>query len=139
MTKELFITELRKALAVRVSASEIEIHADYYREYISMEIVKGKSEEEVLHELGDPRLIAKSIIKARDDGANYTEDPVQEKYTEKTSSRKKLPLWVILLLVVLITVLVLGVLIRFVVQFLPIILIVIIIAGVVSFVQRMLT
>ena len=34
---------------------------NYYENYIETEMRKGKSEEEVINELGDPRLIAKSI------------------------------------------------------------------------------
>ena len=34
---------------------------DYYDKYISDEIKKGKTEKEVIDELGDPRLIAKTI------------------------------------------------------------------------------
>ena len=38
---------------------------NYYENYIETEIRKGKSEEEVINKLGDPRLIAKSILAGR--------------------------------------------------------------------------
>lgn len=38
---------------------------NYYENYIETEIRKGKSEEEVINKLGDPRLIAKSILASR--------------------------------------------------------------------------
>ncbi len=62
MSKQEFIDRLRTALNGRIPASKVEETASYYQDYINTEIRKGKSEEEVLASLGDPRLIARTII-----------------------------------------------------------------------------
>ena len=59
-----FLDKLRLALSGQVAASQVEESIAYYREYISTQIRMGQSEETVLRNLGDPRLIAKSIISA---------------------------------------------------------------------------
>ena len=62
MTKFEFSEKLRKALSGRVSHVVVNENVSYYERYIDTEIKKGRSEKEVLEELGDPRLIAKTII-----------------------------------------------------------------------------
>ena len=64
MDRTEFIERLQRALAGGVNSSRVAENVQYYREYIDMEIRKGRSEEEVLGSLGDPRLLAKSIIEA---------------------------------------------------------------------------
>lgn len=77
MDKNEFLEKLAKALAGQVPASVIEENINYYSSYISGEVQKGHSLQQVLEELGDPRLIAKSIIDANGGGsdmAGYYED-----------------------------------------------------------------
>ncbi len=62
MTKEEFLTELREALSGSISPAAVNENVRYYDEYIETESRKGRSEDEVMGELGDPRLIAKTII-----------------------------------------------------------------------------
>lgn len=64
MTKEQFIMELEQCLQGEVSAYELSDSLTYYRQYFEDEIRNGKSEEQVVEELGSPRLIARSIIDA---------------------------------------------------------------------------
>ena len=61
MTKEEFLEGLKRALFSTGSQSLIEYNLDYYSSYIDGEIAKGRSMDEVMNELGDPRLIANSI------------------------------------------------------------------------------
>ena len=68
-----FLDKLRLALSGQVAASQVEESVAYYREYISTQIRMGQSEEAVLRNLGDPRLIAKSIISANTAEDNYTQ------------------------------------------------------------------
>ena len=68
MTREEFITQLRLTLQGKVSSEKVQENISYYNEYINGEIQKGKSEAEVLHLLGDPALLAKTIIAADDAG-----------------------------------------------------------------------
>ncbi len=62
MTKDDFLTELRSALSGNVSADVINENIRYYENYIDMGLRKGSGIEEVLEELGNPRLLAKTII-----------------------------------------------------------------------------
>nr|WP_314610619.1 DUF1700 domain-containing protein [uncultured Lachnoanaerobaculum sp.] len=61
MTKEEFLEGLKRALFSTGSQSLIEYNLDYYSSYIDGEIAKGRSMDDVMKELGDPRLIANSI------------------------------------------------------------------------------
>ncbi len=61
MNKEEFIQALRRDLSGDVPQNVLEENVQYYREYIDGEVAKGRSEEEVVGELGTPRLIAKNI------------------------------------------------------------------------------
>ena len=60
MSREEFLTELRKALQGRVSQQAVNDNLLYYEEYILTESHKGKTEAEVIAELGNPRLLANS-------------------------------------------------------------------------------
>ena len=61
MSKNEFLKILKESLSMSLDINEINAQIDYYDKYISDEIKKGKSEKEVIDELGDPRLIAKTI------------------------------------------------------------------------------
>lgn len=72
MTKEQFMMELEQSLQGEVSAYELSDSLTYYRQYFEDEIRNGKSEEDVIRELGSPRLIARSIIDAHgNEGAAF--------------------------------------------------------------------
>ncbi|MGN0365418.1 MAG: DUF1700 domain-containing protein [Suilimivivens sp.] len=64
MTKQEFLLQLQRTLNGSIGSNEAESHVSYYREYIEIEMRKGRTEEEVTTELGDPKLIAKSIADA---------------------------------------------------------------------------
>ncbi|MCR4955513.1 MAG: DUF1700 domain-containing protein [Lachnospiraceae bacterium] len=66
MTRQEFIAELRNALQGQVSAATISDSVQYYESYIMQESRKGRTEEEVIEELGNPRLIAKTIISSHE-------------------------------------------------------------------------
>lgn len=68
MTREEFLSRLRLALQGNVGSDKVQENINFYQEYIIEEIRKGKSEEEVLQSLGDPALLAKTIITANDAG-----------------------------------------------------------------------
>lgn len=67
MTRQEFVSELRIALQDQVSQQTLKENLDYYETYIMQESRKGRTEEEVLEELGNPRLIAKTIISSEPD------------------------------------------------------------------------
>lgn len=61
MTKQEFLEKLKTALSGRVNPEVVTENLRYYEDYINTEVRKGKSEEDVLGALGDPRLIARTI------------------------------------------------------------------------------
>ena len=72
MKKDEFLMLLRQALSGDVPPGVIEENIRYYDSYISEEVRKGLTEEEVTAGIGDPRLIAKTIEETTDgasDGA----------------------------------------------------------------------
>ena len=71
MTKAEFLDTLRKALNGQVSPGVIAENLNYYDSYISGETRKGRSEQDILDELGDPRLIARTIIDAEGGPSSY--------------------------------------------------------------------
>lgn len=72
MTKQEFLAGLEEALAGEVSQQVLLENMRYYRSYIDGEVEKGRSEAEVLNELGSPRLIARTIADATEAGAEST-------------------------------------------------------------------
>ena len=64
MTKQDFLSGLERALSGEVSQQVLMENMKYYRDYIDGELRRGRSENDVMEELGSPRLIARSIIDA---------------------------------------------------------------------------
>ncbi|MCR5271790.1 MAG: DUF1700 domain-containing protein [Lachnospiraceae bacterium] len=62
MNKETFLRELRTALLHKIPAGAITEQVNYYDNYIMEETRKGASESEVIEKLGEPNILAKSII-----------------------------------------------------------------------------
>ena len=78
MGKQEFINQLRRSLSSIQDYIFVNDTISYYENYIESQIRMGKTEEEVMQELGDPRLIAKSICATHvnedeDSYANYQE------------------------------------------------------------------
>ena len=74
MTKFEFLDKLKIALTGKVSATLVEENMTYYNEYIDSQIRMGKSEEEVMNMLGDPRLIARTIVQTNGTAGDSVED-----------------------------------------------------------------
>lgn len=68
MNKQEFLNRLRAALNGRISPERVNENVNYYEEYINTQIRMGKSEQDVLASLGDPRLIARTIIETAGQG-----------------------------------------------------------------------
>lgn len=83
MKKDEFLQILRRALNGDVPPSVVEDTVRYYDDYITQESLKGTPEEEVIAEIGDPRLIAKTIEDTTDGSG---EGNYQESFSE-TSQR----------------------------------------------------
>lgn len=64
MDRKEFMEKLQRALAGGLNSSMVAENMRFYQDYIDSEIRKGRTEAEVIDSLGDPRLLAKSIIEA---------------------------------------------------------------------------
>lgn len=90
MTSAEFMKELRSCLEGEVSGSVIADTVTYYDSYIRDGINSGKTEEQVLEELGPARLIAKSIIDAQDGAARkQVEWAEEERKREEREERDR--------------------------------------------------
>ena len=119
MNKQEFLDRLRSALNGRLSPSQVAENINYYEDYINTEIRKGKSEAEVLKLLGDPRLIARTIVETsggeKDDyqdaayqnasyqGTNYQQNNGYYYRQEDTKPRGiRMPGWLWAIIIILI-------------------------------------
>lgn len=87
MTKSEFLEILRQQLDGEMPSGEIYSNIHYYDQYIDKELLSGKTEEEVMNELGDPRLIAKTLIDA-DEGPLYNSTYQDVNYRDDTSRQQ---------------------------------------------------
>lgn len=73
MDKKEFLDILYTQLSGQLPEGIIAGHIQYYRNYIDEELQKGRSEADILGELGDPRLIARTLLDTNDSSsAPYT-------------------------------------------------------------------
>ncbi|MBE5877814.1 MAG: hypothetical protein E7290_13155 [Lachnospiraceae bacterium] len=132
MNQEAFIREFQEALAGKVPDNIIRENTEYYRNYIRTQMNQGMTEEEVLRALGDPRLLAKTVVESHkfsnEGQSSYTEyrDTAREQgnyYSEELqeSKMRKVPGWLIAVLVILILFAVLKLAFSVLVFFAPII------------------
>lgn len=77
-----FLKELRTALENDLSGPIIRENIDYYDQYIRQEAAGGKTEEEVISMLGDPWILARTIIDTAGEGNGKTV------YEERTYSNR---------------------------------------------------
>lgn len=80
MKKQEFLEKLYDALCESMDKSEAQIHVKYYKQYIEEKVREGKKEKDVIAELDNPRLIAKSLIEAGDDAFKYSDDVGEDKF-----------------------------------------------------------
>lgn len=62
MSREEFLRGLENALSGNVPPAVVRDNLRYYDDYIRSERQKGRSEDDIMDELGDPRLIARTIM-----------------------------------------------------------------------------
>lgn len=149
MSKYDFLEQLRDYLSGQLSESIIQNHVDYYRNYIEAEVRGGRTESEVLSELGDARLLGKTIIDAGQATgyAGYssesftqstnTSDNSTSGQKKKTSNKNSFLHKAKILLVIALIIAVLFFIVRFAVRLLLYILPVIVILAIISyFVKR---
>ena len=86
MNRHEFLKQLEHALEAEMNPAKVRGHVDYYRSYIAEEVKNGKPEKEVMDLLGDPWVIARSII---DSPLNETED--QYTYADYEEAEQEAP------------------------------------------------
>lgn len=79
MTRQEFLEELRIALQGEISQARINEHLRYYENYIMEEARKGRTEQQVIEQLGSPRLIAKTLI---DTTGSYEREYEEHTYSD---------------------------------------------------------
>lgn len=62
MSKTEFLDILYNQLSGRMPEGNVAAHVQYYRNYIEDEQQKGRTETDILNDLGDPRLIARTLL-----------------------------------------------------------------------------
>lgn len=119
MDKQEFLEKLRLALNGKVSAAAVTENVSYYEDYIITEMRKGKSEEEVLTSLGDPRLIARTIVEtsgAKEEQPGGREGKPYQKAGQEDGLHygrmSGIPGWVWLILLIVVAVIILSVVFR---------------------------
>lgn len=136
MSKQEFIDGLRAALSGRMGASLIAENVNYYDDYINTQVRMGRSESDVVRELGDPRLIAKSIAEANKHAGTGGNEETAYRDAEDGSYRKKvfkIPGWLIFVLVLLVIFVVMSLAFSVLSFFMPVILPLVLIGMVVKF------
>lgn len=140
MDKQEFTSRLRAALNGRISPATVEENINYYEDYINTEVRKGRTEEEVLRSLGDPRLIAKTIAESYEregkSTAGESHEQEQREYGDNVyqngsygqnaygnnGRRWRMPWWAWLIVVILIVMMVLSALFSILSLLLPVLL-----------------
>ena len=77
MDRTEFIEILKSQLSGQMAEARIDAHVRYYQDYIQSRVRSGQTEQEVLSMLGDPRLIAKTLI---DTEPGSADDVYEESY-----------------------------------------------------------
>ena len=91
MSKQEFLHRLRETLTGEVPGNVVEENIRFYDEYISTEVRNGATEEGVTASIGDPRLIAKTIIDANENAkdTSYSGES-QTVYEENMDTGRKI-------------------------------------------------
>lgn len=141
MKQEEFFSSFREALDGEVSESVIQENENYYRNYIYQQMNLGRTEEDVLGELGNPRLLAKTIIESSKFAAgeetaekgfysgNYhrEENPnnaQQQSQNHAKTHTMQIPGWLLAIVGILILALIIGLVFSVISFFAPVILVV---------------
>lgn len=106
MSKQEFLDGLRRSLVGGLETHEINEHINYYSDYIDSQIRRGVSEEEVMASLGEPRLIAKTLLGMEGEqtvAEEYVEDnggqEANYRYFNLNGKTLKIPGWLFTILV----------------------------------------
>lgn len=86
MSKQEFLEGLRRSLNGGMEPQEVNEHIRYYSDYIDTQIRMGSAEEEVMVSLGEPRLIAKTLL-GMEGGETVTEEYIEDEPLKDSEAR----------------------------------------------------
>lgn len=98
MNRSEFLNKLRETLENDLSAQAVQENIEYYDSYIRSEVQNGRTEQEVLEMLGDPWVIARTIINSAENerdyygGSSSSYGSVQSTYTEEEEKEIRHPI-----------------------------------------------
>lgn len=106
MSKQEFLDGLRRSLTGGLESQEVNEHIRYYSDYIDAQIRMGSTEEAVMASLGEPRLIAKTLL-GMENVETVTEEYIEddagndsgERYFNVRGKTIRLPGWLFTILV----------------------------------------
>lgn len=113
MTRTDFLNKLQEGLSGEVSQQVVRETVEYYNRYINEAMAEGRTEEQIMEELGPVQLIIKSIRDANA-GSNQKEQSYRQ-YQElepergRTSGTTVIPKAVLILVAIIIAVLILAI------------------------------
>lgn len=122
MNKIEFVEQMRRSLASIDDYVFVNDTIAYYENYIESQMRMGKSEEQIMRELGDPRLIAKSICASHVTDEEVQDNGSYQSYDTRTRWRTphtilnwngrqiNLPSWLLKILAVLAAIVIIGLL-----------------------------
>ena len=90
MSKTEFLDILYNQLSGQMPEGNVAAHVQYYRNYIEDEQRKDRTETDILNELGDPRLIARTLLDTEvGSGNSQTGSTYSASYSETASDYNK--------------------------------------------------
>ncbi|MEF9998822.1 MAG: hypothetical protein RSA90_04180 [Lachnospiraceae bacterium] len=85
MNRSEFLQQLREALENDLSGKVIQENVDYYNSYITEEVRNGQTEKSVLDMLGDPWIIARTIIdSSKAESGEHVYEPQNNGYQQES-------------------------------------------------------
>lgn len=136
------------ALSGTLPQGKVLEHVDYYRNYIESQMRSGKSEEEVIAELGAPQLIAKTLLdtadssyqniyeEERDIAYGQDDDYDRDSYVKKHTYKLDFTTWYGKLIAIAAAIAFIGLLIFIIGTIVPIIIIVCLVMYVISYFKK---
>ena len=124
MTRTEFLEELRLALQGNISQAGVNENLRYYENYIIEESRKGQTEEEVIQRLGNPRLIAKTIIDTSSQAGNAYDESYYERQTQDETAKTPWKHRILMILSGLVFILILIFVAKLMIFLLPVVLVI---------------
>lgn len=137
MNREEYINTLERCLVGKIDPDSLRDTIGYYRDYFAMEQSKGVSEEQIIQKLGQPRLLAKSIIAAESERQESSERELRSErgsYERDAGMRSiHIPFAILILIIVLLFFGVISLIFSIASTLLPILLPALIVFGIITF------